>query len=243
MSIHFAPERWERIRANYRKWWAGELDRPLLAITVTGYEADVPEPPIPAYPFTSFYPESVTPREIIARRDYDLSTERYLGDAYPHIAPGFGPGACALFSGCNLRNGEGTVWIYPEQVLEPPQLHLALDRQNRWFRRMVELYQTAADYWQGAVLLEMADLGGNLDIVAAFRTTEKLLTDLYDYPQEIKRLVWEAHALWWESFESLNTIIRPVNPGYTAWVPIFSDKPYYILQCDFAYMIGPEMIK
>ena len=32
-----------------------------------------------------------------------------------------------------------------------------------------------------------------------------------------------------------------MNPGYTAWAPIFSEEPYYMLQCDFCYMIGPDM--
>ena len=46
---------------------------------------------------------------------------------------------------------------------------------------------------------------------------------------------------WWQAFDWLNALLRPPNPGYTAWTPIFSTEPYYMLQCDFAYMIGPGM--
>jgi 5-methyltetrahydrofolate--homocysteine methyltransferase len=241
--IHFSPERWERVRENYRRWWAGELDRPLLAVTVSGHEPDRAEPPLPTHGFTSFYGDDVPPAAIVDVWDYALSAQRYLGDAFPRAGPGFGPGVCAAFSGCQVQNGEGTVWFRPEQVREPAEIHLALDRENRWFRRAAGLYAAAVERWQGAVQLDMTDLGGNLDIVAAFRTTENLLLDLYDHPQEVKRLLWEAHQLWWDSFAAFNAIIRPSNPGSTAWVPILSEEPYYILQCDFAYMIGPDMFR
>jgi 5-methyltetrahydrofolate--homocysteine methyltransferase len=65
--------------------------------------------------------------------------------------------------------------------------------------------------------------------------------DLYDQPAEVKRLTWEAHEGWWRSFDDFNAVLQPVNPGYTAWTPLYSETTYYMLQCDFAYMIGPEM--
>ena len=33
----------------------------------------------------------------------------------------------------------------------------------------------------------------------------------------------------------------PRQPGLHVLVPIFSDEPYYMLQCDFCYMISPAM--
>ncbi len=87
----------------------------------------------------------------------------------------------------------------------------------------------------------MTDLGGSLDIVSIFRPSEYLLLDLYDNPAEVKRVLSEVHQAWWQAFDELNSVLKPLNPGYTAWTPIFSLEPYYMLQCDFAYMIGPDM--
>jgi len=241
MSVHFNAARWARVRENYRKWWAGELDRPLLAITVGGYAGDRPEPPLAAQPFVSFYDARVPAEAIVDRADYDLSTERYLGDAFPRYAPSFGPAVITAFAGCRLENGESTVWFHPDEERTPADIHLALNPANDWFRRAGALYRAAVARWNGAVQIDMLDLGGSLDTVAPFRTTGKLLTDLYDHPAEVKRLVWEAHRLWWDSFAAFNAILKPSNPGYTAWLPLFSDTPYYTLQCDFAYMIGPDM--
>jgi len=47
--------------------------------------------------------------------------------------------------------------------------------------------------------------------------------------------------MWWRYFEEFNQIIQVGHPGYTAWTPIYSEDPYYMLQCDFCYMISPEM--
>jgi len=99
------------------------------------------------------------------------------------------------------------------------------------------------DRWQGSVQVGMTDLGGNLDILSTFRSSEKLLYDLYDHPDEVKRLTWEAHEVWWQYFDAFNAILQPRNPGYTAWAPIFSGEPSYMLQCDFCYMLGPDMFE
>ena len=97
--------------------------------------------------------------------------------------------------------------------------------------------------WEGTVQIAMTDLGGNLDVVASFRPGAKLLLDLYDHPDEIKRLTWESHEAWQRCYQAFNEILQPLNPGYTAWTPIFSETPYYMLQCDFSYMISPEMFE
>jgi hypothetical protein len=86
----------------------------------------------------------------------------------------------------------------------------------------------------------MTDLGGTLDVLSTFRPSEKLLFDLYDNPAEVERLTWEIHELWFRVFDEINQIIAPVTRGYSDWSQIYSAEPTYILQVDFAYMIGPK---
>jgi len=136
-----------------------------------------------------------------------------------------------------------TVWFHPAEQLEIADLHLSLDRESPTFRRIADLMRTATERWQGSVQVGMTDLGGNLDTLSTFRPGEKLLLDLYDHADEVQRAAWEAHEAWWDTFNAFNGILQPSNPGYTAWTSIFSSEPYYILQCDFAYMIGPEMFE
>ncbi len=238
----FSSNRWADVLADYDAWWSGSLQRPLLAITVAGGEPHRPPPAFAARDFTSFFEESISADDVVDTWDYSLAAERYYGDAIPHVMPNFGPGVTAAFMGCRLVNGDTTVWFEPP---EPPpalqDLHITPTPDSPWLSRIADLYHAALRRWNGRVQLDMTDLGGNLDIVAAFRTTNQLLLDLYDSPADVKRLTWEAHHGWWHYYEQLNRILQPHNPGYTGWIPVLSSTPYYNLQCDFAYMLGPDM--
>ena len=241
MSIQFDAKRWQETKATYGQWWAGQLGRPVINSTICGYEADRQEPKIRNEAFHSFYDQSVTAEQIVDRWDYDLSRSRFPGDAFPSVCPNFGPGVAAAFAGCDLVNGANTVWFHAREDLDSQDIRLAPGADSYWYRRIRDIVKAAMDRWQGQVQVGMTDLGGNLDIAASFRPGEKLLFDLYDNPAEVKRLAWESHEVWWHYFEEINKTLRPKNPGYTAWTPIFSEDPYYMLQCDFCYMIGPAM--
>jgi len=243
MKIDFPLERWEETKSNYDKWWQGELGRPLIALSVGGKNPVGPEPEVPARNFHSHYDESIPLEKIFDRHEFELSKLEFTGDSFPAFFPNFGPGVIAAFLGCELHNGENTVWFHPAEIKPITQLQFNLDKikDNPWFKRVEHFTAAAAERWQGQVQIGMTDLGGNLDIISSFRSAEYLLLDLYDYPEEVKRLTWQAHRAWWHCFELLNRAGGRWNPGYSAWTPIFSSKPYYILQCDFCYMISPDM--
>ena len=241
MAIDFASGRWDRIREDSRQWWAGGLKRPMVQLVLTGRDPGRPEPELPYHRCHSYYDLSVPAEAIIDRVDYELSCREYVGDAFPHFWPNFGPGIMAAFLGSDVTTYHDTTWFHPRVQREIADLHFEYDPDNVWLRRVKELMRAAAERWQGRVQVGMTDLGGNLDILSAFRPNEQLLLDLYDHPEEVKRLTWEAHDLWWRYFHELDAILRPTNPGYTTWAPVFSATPSYMLQCDFCYMIGPAM--
>ncbi len=239
-SIDFSPDRWERVKDAHRSWWANELERPLIHVALHG----APSLRAPArhsfQQFTSCYSESIAAEEVVDSWDAQLSTCRWLGDGFPNIFPNFGPGALAAFLGCRMENGVDTVWFHPPAPCDLKDLHLVLDPQNSSYLRVRDIMATAARRWAGKVQVGMTDIGGNLDVVSSFRPSEQLLMDLYDCPSEVNRLAWEVHRVWWESFNALDQTTQP-NPGYTTWCPVLSEAPMYILQCDFCYMIGPDM--
>lgn len=241
MAIEFARADWQRIRDTYAAWWAGELGRPLIHVSVTGRDPGRAEPKLPAHGFDVQYGRDVTPEQIIDRRDYHLSGRRFPGDAFPSHWLNFGAGVMAAFLGARLEAAESTVWFHAPAEREAADIRFAHAPDNAWLKRVKDLARAAVERWDGTVQVGMTDLGGNLDILSTFRPGERLLLDLYDHPDEVKRLTWEAHELWFRYFDELNAILRPRNPGYTCWTPIFSPEPYYMLQCDFCYMISPAM--
>lgn len=243
MPVDFSADRWAIVKENYRKWWAHELRRPLIQLTFVGYEPVRPKPDIPFHHFASFYGLSVPVEKVVDWWEYNLETVRFSTDAFPHVIPYFGPGVAAAFMGAELVNGigAGTTWFHPPGDKAPAELSLRHDPNGPWWPRVCDCYRAARDRFGGQVQIDMTDLGGNLDLLSTFRPSERLLLDLYDAPDEVKRLTWEGHDRWWDYFDRLAALCGYDNPGYTAWCPIFSEKPYYMLQCDFCYMIGPRM--
>lgn len=243
MGIDFDNARWERVKQESRAWWAGELKRPLISITMGGRDPGRPQPELPAYGFTAFYDLSIPAEAIVDRWDYNLSCCKFFGSAIPQVWPNFGPGVAAALLGAELHAtlDSSTVWFHPAVEKEITDLHFEYDPDNVWARRIADIMRAAIDRWQGMVQVGMTDLGGNLDVLSSFRPSEMLLLDLYDHPDDVKRLTWEAHEIWWRYFGEFNAILQPVNPGYSAWAGFYSQDPHYMFQCDFCYMIGPEM--
>ena len=241
MPIDFDSKRWDKIKDEYSRWWKGELKRPLIHMTLTGSTPDRKEPEYPFKGFSSHFEKSVSADKIIDMWDYNLSSQKFIGDGFPSVWPNFGPGVISAFMGACLANDENTAWFHPSRELKIHEIHWKYDSSNYWLNRIKDICKAGISRWQGNVQIGLTDLGGNLDIVSTFRPSEKLPMDLFDNPAEVKRLTWEAHDLWWKYYDEIHSVLRPVNPGYTAWAPIFSETPYYILQCDFCYMIGPDM--
>lgn len=241
MPIHFTRERWESITQDYTAWWAGELKRPLLHITSYGHDATRPAPKISMHNFTASYGLDTHAADIVDVWDYELSSQRFLGDAFPSVCLNFGPGSLAVYLGATLEAREETVWFHPPSAKPIEDLTLALDYHNKWLTRAKDIAKAAMERWQGVVQVGMADLGGSLDVLSTFRPSENLLMDLCLNPYHVHRLLEQVHSTWFQAFGEIDSVLRRANPGYTAWQAIFSKDPYYILQCDFAYMISPEM--
>jgi hypothetical protein len=242
MPIDFSGERWDKVRETYRQWWAGELDRPIIPVELIGRDPGRAMPDVPLLSQATCADLAIPAEDIIDRIDYELSTRVYLGDAFPFFNMDcFGPGIMTAFLGARLDNSSGQVWFFPPSDLPITEIHFEYDPDNVWLNRIKDIYAAGMERWQGQVLIGMTDLGGNLDILSVFRPSERLLLDLYDRPEEVERLTWEAHELWHRFFNELNDVLQPVNPGYSDWSGIYSDRPSYMLQSDFCYMISPSM--
>ena len=144
--------------------------------------------------------------------------------------------------GAKLENGNDTVWIHPSKEEELNELELNYIPDEKWFLRTKDIIKAACDRWNGSVEIGLTDFGGNMDILSIFRPSEKLMFDLFDNPEKVEELNWRAHELWWKYFDEFNAMM-PMNPGYSSWANIFSTKPHYILQCDFCFMISPNMFE
>lgn len=243
MPIEFSPAHWDCIKADYHAWWEGRLQRPLIPVHVVGRDPGRPRPDIKPAQQMAGVDFAIPPDAVVDLWDWQLSCAEYLGDAFPWVWPNFGPGVIAAFLGARPEPAPDTVWFHAPGEKECADLALEPDLDHPWYRRIHSIMEAAGRRWKGLVQVAMTDLGGNLDILSTFRPGQRLLLDLYDHPQEVKRLTWEAHEAWWRCFEALDAVLRPTNPGWSAWAGIYAPATHYMLQCDFAYMIGPKMFE
>lgn len=243
MAVHFTRERMQAVLDNYEAWWDKKLDRPLVPCCLYGAHDVEEKAKAPHLDQSTCADFSWTAEQLVEKMDEELSSCEWIGDGYPMVnIAGFGPGVLAAFCGAVLDNSNGAVWFRAAEKKHIGDVHCVYDPENRWAARIKDIYRAGIDRWQGSVLMSMPDLGGVLDVAATLVGTEELLLDLYDEPEEVKRLISEIETAWYAAYRDFEEVLRPQG-GYTNWAGLASRRPGYIVQCDFCYMIGNAMFR
>lgn len=247
MVTHFTEDDWERTSATWRAWWAGDLERPLVLIEVIDPALGTAKL-LPGFANDEWDNLAVLPPELPVEMVIDVVQKRleathWLGDAFPKWWPNFGPGIIAGFLGARAEAVEETTWYHPLPANSLSDIHPAYDEENEWWRRLRAITAAAASRWSGQLTFGHFDMIGCLDILATLRGTSELLLDTLRDPEQILRLVDQLTSLWLRYFREYHDLVSPHTRGYSCWGPIWFPGRGYYLQCDFAYMISPEMFE
>ncbi len=238
IKIRFTEADWQRITRDWQAWWAGELPRALVSIEIVDPVQDVERSQLTRWGL------DLPVDELLDSWQCVLEATHWLGDAFPKWWPNFGPGTMAAFLGSRVSWSPNTTWFWPlEGVSSLSEIQPRYDPHNPWWLRVQAVTRRAVERWGNQVLVGIADIGGNLDVVAGLRSSERLLLDVTDDPENVDRVVREITALWLRYYAELEAITRTVGRGNACWGPVWSPGPGYMLQCDFSYMISPRMFK
>lgn len=237
MKLRFSSEDWARVAETWSAWWEGKLQRPL--IHTVRHETPA------AKHFTAHYGLQMPVDDVLDEYQRELEGTRWYGEAFPKFFVNFGPGILAGFLGGSVEWDERTVWYGPPGTTPKPieEIRPVYDPDNPWWQRVLAITRRAVERFGDQVCVSHTDLGGNLDIIASLRGTQNLLTDLYDAPEEVDRLVGEVTRLWLRYYDELYAILKKSGRGTTPWAPLWSPGRTYMLQSDFCYMIGPDMFR
>jgi len=235
-DIPFTAQDWDRTQSAWTRWWNGALDRPLVLLS--GDDGSDSADFAPS--FVAHLPLAMPAEEVVDRYHRAICRQRWYGDAFPKWWPNFGPGIMSGFLGGPVEVDEATVWFESSDPPELAEIELGYDEDNIWWRRVRDLTACAVDRWSDRVAVAHSDLGGNLDILAALRGSQNLLIDLIDQPELVERHSRAITRLWLRYYDELHALLG-ASRGSTPWAPIWSPERCYMLQCDFSYMISPEM--
>ncbi len=248
MTIHFSDQDWQRVKDVHEQWWDKTLERPLIQVRLFGNDAGREDPKLDKIATTDYFsyiePElfdfDVDPKLLADRWHWQLCSTRYLGDGYPHVFPNFGPGILSGCLGLDPQNSDTTVW-YDHSHKSITELDFKFDPQNKWFQRIMGLIEAANERFGGEAVIATTDLGGQFDIMATFTGSDKLVLELFDHPDEVMRAAEQIHEAWFDAFGRIDNALGTQKHGYSAWCAVLSSKPYYIFQCDFAFMLTPDL--
>ena len=172
-----------------------------------------------------------------------LGNTGYMAEGIPMLFTNLGPGCLAACIGGNYGLAPRTIWFDQNPVIAD------------WENAPLLEFNESSEMWQHITRLQsrfakdkdvhfsITDLGGILDIVASLRSTETLLYDLYDYPEEVKKCTENVLKLWYKAFDRQLETIKGTGQPFNNWMNIPSSKPWYPIQCDFSYMISPAQFE
>ncbi len=234
----FSESDWERTKQNYTAFWNGELDRPLISAYGPRDKS------MPCGSFSSNYSPEDSAEFIVSEAEKIINNTVCYGDAFPCFWPNFGPGiTTAMVDFCDLHHSGGSIWFEPKKMKELQDINIKASLENEWFTKVKDVTRLGIEKFGLAAQVAFTDLGGSLDLLSACRTPNNLTMDLIDYPDQVKRINWEFHEAWWTYYNQLAEIIEKQNLGFTPWALTWAPSRTYIMQCDFAAMISPDMFK
>ncbi len=235
---------WNEAKKHFNAWWAGKsLGRPAVAVCAPAANPH-------AFPVPHDQHHASPERHALdAERRLDeqeswMAGRAFVGERFPNFSLDLGPGSLALYLGCEPGFGRNTIWFKPcIDSLNPEGATLpSFNPDNPWWRRHLEMIERGVARAGGKCLMTVPDLVEGLDILAAMRAPQLLLYDLYDRPEWVHRWLISLETLYFEYFDRIYEMVRDGEGGnaftcFQVWAPGRMAK----IQCDFSYMIGPDM--
>jgi hypothetical protein len=191
---------WEQSLRRWQAFWAGELaDRPPIQVAIVSGEAlDTGEPPSLESTLARFDPLRNEP--ILEAAERALNRHAAIPDDNP---PAMQAGGGVYFTGAvfgaPVRATADVMTAEP--ILDDwDQLDdLRLDLDNAWVRRALGLARQLVARSGGRYAVTPGLIEGPSDICAALRGITRLAGDLYEFPEEVRRLA-EMGAVAWEVY-------------------------------------------
>jgi hypothetical protein len=144
-------------------------------------------------------------------------------DLLPSVYPWFGIAEHSAIFGGEIKFEEITSYHVPFVTDWGMLDSLVLSEDSKWFRMLMDGFRYLKEKTEGRLLLRLRGSYAPLDMVMVLRGMNNFLTDVYDYPDELNRLLaLSVKAIKW-SFENQQKIVGQLEGGYltgmSVWLP------------------------
>jgi hypothetical protein len=156
----------------------------------------------------------------------------------------FGPGVQAAFFGAPYIITPESVWFDTDPPITgwEPMPDLTPDPGHPLYKAIEAQTRALCAASKGRFCVSYTDIGGQYDVLFSLRG-EALLMDMLECPETILAAEEKLDTAFIEYFNALTGIIGPTDCGYTNWMPVVHDIPWYPIQCDMSVMISPAQFE
>jgi len=230
--------------AIFNKWWNGEdIGRCLISISAPINDGESP-PPLPEKPEDRW----LDLEYIKAAADYQIRHTFFGGDAVPIWHGGYaGNDSIPAFLGCNVVLDESTGWWQPVIADGALSSHLPeklnIKENNKWWNNSQQMHNIANECAAGKAVPSVPAIGGPGDVLSALRSNEKLLFDMIEEPETVKKFEDYLIEIWIKVYSHYYELHKEASFGGSSnfFFGLWAPGTFYIPSNDFSYMISTEM--
>lgn len=235
--FEFKPD-YEECKRRLDAWWhRAVIDRPPVYIHVPRVPPAI-EAPVSNH---ATLRERWLDAEFQARRALaTCANTLHLGDAMPVAWPNLGPEVFTAWFGAELEFTETTSWSVPILRRWEDADALALDMDNFYFRKMVELTDAFLEIGRGKFITGLTDFHSGGDHLAALRNPQDLAMDVIERPDDVKRLLARMEGEYFRAYDFFYRRLKSEGQPISTWTPMLADGKYYVVSNDFSCMISKK---
>ncbi len=216
----------EKIRRYLNFWNGSPVERPLMGFSLGGWFSFQSYTTIQNYRgLANLSPEMLSPEKYF--NDYDQIVapfEEIEDDVIHSVAPIPAFPWLEAMLGISVQVGNESIWAKEGGFDYRNIDQLDLSKQNPWRKKYLEFVTALQDRYGQRHPVGQPILRGTSDMVAALRGSQQMIFDLYDHPDEFRRLAGACTQFFIELIRDQLAVTRPFHGGFeleqfTLWAP------------------------
>jgi hypothetical protein len=227
MEVNGMEDLQTRLDRHYRFWRMEETDRPVVSFSLGSYFfAQRFEAAAPLLVHNKeILPEMINPKDFLAdyERQYQESLETGQ-DAFWVAEPFAALPWMEGMLGCKIYGAEESFWVEATLKDWDDLDKIARIEENPWFKKYLEFIEVLVEHSNGRFPVGQPILRGPSDMAGTLRGQSQFIMDLYDRPDQVKKLLAVATSAFLKVIQAQKKIIPEFHGGtsmgfYHVWTP------------------------